>query len=152
VWEARATVQKFHAGDGLVEPEPFEVIESDPNLLLTAGAVLFWQRLTNAGGTGLDAATAYVCVGDGNTAPAVGQTDLTGANKMRKLVSAAPTRTGAQAQFVATFAQADANFAWAEAGLANAATGGVLLNRFLQAFGTKTSAAQWTMTITCTLA
>lgn len=152
VWEGIARVEKFHADDDPTRATPFEVIESEPNLLLTAGAQLLWQLVTGAGGTALAAANAYCCVGDGTAAPAAGQTDLAGANKLRKLVNGAPTRTGAQAQFVATFAAAEGNFTWAEAGIANAAAGGVLLNRFLQAFGVKTNAAQWTLTITCALA
>lgn len=151
VWEGRARVEKFHADDDPTRATPYEVIESDPNLLLTAGAALLWQLATGAGGTALNAAGAFCAVGDGTTAPAAGQTDLVGANKLRKAVNGAPTRAGNQAQFVSTFAAAEANFTWAEAGVANAAAGGVLLNRFLQAFGAKTAAAVWTLTITCAL-
>lgn len=148
VWEGRARVEKFHDG----ETAPYEVIESEPNLMLTAGAGLMWSLVTGAGGSALNATNAHLCVGNGTTAASAGQTDLQGASKFRKLVSATPSLSTNQAAFVATFTTAEANFAWEEAGVANASSGGTLVNRFLQAFGTKTSAAQWVLTVTLSLA
>lgn len=151
VWEGRARVDKFHADDDPTRARPYETIESEPNLLLTAGAGALWSRVCGGGALAFDAVNAHCCVGDGTDPPTAGQTDLTGANKLRKLVNGAPVRSGNQAQFIATFQAAEGNFAWSEAGVASSAAGGVLLNRFLQAFGTKTNAAQWTLTITCSI-
>lgn len=148
VWEGRARVEKFNSG----ETTPYEVIDSEPNLMLTAGAGLLWTLATGAGGTALNSANARLCVGDSATAATAGQADLLGANKFRKLVSATPSLSTNQAQFVTTFVEAEANFTWNEAGVANSAAGATLLNRFVQSFGTKTSAAQWTLTVTLSLA
>lgn len=149
VWEGRARIEKFHGDD--TSAAPYEVIESDPNLLTTGGATIVWNLVTGAGGTALNSTNARLCVGDSATAATAGDTDLVAAtNKFRKVVSGAPTVTGNQAVFTATFATGEANFAWNEAGVANAATGQIL-NRFVQSFGTKTSAATWTLTVTLTL-
>lgn len=149
-WRGRAKVAKFWADDDIARATPYEVIEAD-NLLLTAGATLVLNRLCGVASTALDASNARVCVGDGTTAAAVGQTDLQGTNKLRKLVDEAPTVSGNQAFFWATFGTSEANFDWQEAGLANAAAGATLVNRFTQNFGTKTNLLQWTLTITVTL-
>ncbi|WP_433024708.1 hypothetical protein [Actinomycetospora sp. CA-053990] len=151
VWEGRATVSKFHADDDPERATPYEVIESDPNLLLTAGAGLIWSLVTGGAGTVLNSTNARVCVGDSSTAAAAGQTDLQGTNKFRQLVSGAPSLSTNQAVFTATVATGDANFAWNEAGIANASSGATLLNRFVQSFGTKTSASSWTLAITLSL-
>jgi hypothetical protein len=151
VWEGRARVDKFYADDDLARATPYETVESDPNLLLTAGATALLTRLTGTGVTAFDATNAHLCVGNGTTTPVVGQTDLQGASKFRKVVDAAPIVASNTLQLVATFLVADANFDWLEAGVANAAAGATLLNRFLQSFGTKTSSLQWTLTITCTV-
>ncbi|WP_147200995.1 hypothetical protein [Pseudonocardia asaccharolytica] len=148
-WRGRATVAKYWADDDLRRATPYEVLEGD-NLLLTAGATLLLNRLCGIAGTALDETNARVCVGDGTAAAAAGQTDLQGTNKFRKLVDAAPTVSGNQAFFWATFDTSEANFDWEEAGLANAAAGATLVNRFVQSFGTKTSSLQWTLTITVT--
>lgn len=153
VWEGRAKLEMFHAGEDPATATPYDVIESEPNLLLTAGATLMWSLVCGAGGTPLNVTNAYVCAGNGTTAPAAGQTDLQGASKFRKLVSAAPALSTNQAQFSATFVEVDANFKWDELGIANASTAGTLLNRFLvPAFPTKNNTMVWNVTITLTLA
>lgn len=150
-WEGRARVEKFYADDDLRRATPYEVIESAPNLLLTAGANALFTRLIGTGVTAFDASNARLCVGNGTTAPSIGQTDLQGASKFRKIVDAVPVVTNNTLQAVTTFLTTEANFAWEEAGLANAGSGATLLNRFLQSFGTKTSSLQWTLTITLNL-
>lgn len=82
-------------------------------------------------------------------------------NKYRQTVSGAPTLSTNQAQFVSTFATANANHAWNEWGIT---TGGGATNKQASApptllnhavpgggLGTKTSAASWTMTATLSL-
>lgn len=51
-----------------------------------------------------------------------------------------------------TFGTGVANHPWNEWGLANAATGGSMLNRKVAALGTKTSAASWAFKAACALA
>lgn len=145
-WHGRFVVAKFWADDDLSRATPYEVLEAD-NLLLTAGASALWNRLAGLGAvTAFDATNGRLCVGNGTAAAAVGQTDLQGASKTRKLFDAAPTISTNSFTAVTTFTTADANHAWEEAGVANAAAGGVLLNRVVQTFGTKTSSVQWVLT------
>jgi hypothetical protein len=70
-----------------------------------------------------------------------------------------PQRTGSAITFRSTFGTADANQAWAEWGVFNGSgaggagpTGVVMLNRKVEALGTKTSAEVWQLTVTVTLA
>lgn len=152
IWDGRFHLAKFWADDDLARARPYEVIETEPNLLLTAGATALWNRLTNQGAvTAFDATNARLCVGTGTAAVAVGQTDLQGGTKTRKVVDAVPTVSGNQITAVSTFTITDANHAWEEAGLANAASGAILLNRVVQSFGTKTGSLQWVLTAILTL-
>ena len=169
-WDGHALLEKFHPDDDVrplwVEPDgrdlrgapvwqrrakPFEVIEAK-NLILTAGATYVLGRLTSDAAAKLTNTTGYMAVGNGTTAVSAGQTDLQGASKTRKVLDATPSVSGNQLQAVCTFTTADANHSWDEAGLANASSGATLVNRFLQTFGVKTSAVQWILTITVTLA
>jgi hypothetical protein len=99
-------------------------------------------------------ANAYIGVGNGTAAFAKTQTDLQGASKKRNAMDATfPTVSGTPAATItakATFATGDANFAWEEVSLFNASTAGRMFSRLVQAFGTKTSAAVWVMTLTVT--
>jgi len=96
--------------------------------------------------------TSYLCVGDSATAFAVTQTDLQAAtNKLRKgMDSTYPTRTANALVFKATFATGEANFAWNEWGIANAVSGGTLLNRVVSGLGSKNSGT-WSLTVTLTV-
>jgi hypothetical protein len=145
-WHGRFVVAKYWADDDLKRATPYEVLEGE-NLLLTAGATALWNRLAGLGAvTAFDATNGRLCVGNGTTAAAIGQTDLQGASKTRKVFDAAPTISTNTFTCVTTFTTADANHAWEEAGIANSASGAVLLNRVTQSFGTKTSSVQWILT------
>jgi hypothetical protein len=146
----RFTVAKYWADDDLTRATPYEVLEGD-NMVLTAGWNALFNRFSNLGAvTAFDATNGRLCVGSGTTDVSAGQTDLVGASKSRKLFDAAPTISSGQWSAVTTFTTADANHAWSEAGIANAASGGVLFNRSLVGFGTKTSSVQWVLTATLT--
>ena len=96
-------------------------------------------------------ANAHIGVGNGVTVFSAADTDLTGASKARKAMDATfPTRAANVVTYRSTFATADANFAWDEAGSMNAATAGVMQTRVVSALGTKTSSATWQMTLTVT--
>lgn len=102
--------------------------------------------------TPFNSANAYLGVGDGTTAFAASQTDLQGTNKLRKAMDAGyPTRSANQMTFRSTFGGAEANFAWNEWGVFNAATGGTMMNRKVESLGTKASGATWILTVTITL-
>lgn len=150
-WIGRIKVEKYHGDD--TTGQPYEVIESAPNLLLNAGIDFLLDRIIGTSGTSFSNANARICVGNGTTAPTGADTDLAGASKLRKAMDATfPSRAAEVLTFKSTFATTDANFAWAEWGVANSASGSLLLNRSVEAFGTKTSSDTWVATVTCTMA
>lgn len=101
-----------------------------------------------------DNANSYIGVGDSATAFVASQTDLVaGANKFRKAMDATfPTIAGNVLTFKSTFATGDANFAWQEWGVFNAAAAGTMLNRKVESLGTKPSNQTWAFTVTLTFA
>lgn len=144
---------------------PIEVIEREGNILTYGGISNLWQCLIG-NGTATAAQTltffnngnAHIGVGDSTTAAAATQTDLQAAtNKLRKAMDATyPTHsdgTGSGAAvitFKSTFGTSDANFAWEEWGIFNGSSGGRMLNRKVEALGTKSSGT-WVLTVTVTL-
>jgi len=144
----RYRVEKYHGAE--VTPDAlYEVVETAPNLFLTAGITEVLRLATATGSpTAFSASNARLCVGDSTTAAAAGQTDLQAStNRFRQLVDAAPSVSGNTVTFVATFAQGVANFPWAEVAVANASSGGAMWSRTVPAgtLGTKTSAATWVL-------
>lgn len=142
---------------------PYDVVEVAGNLLTTAGL----QRLTNlligAGGQALTNTAARIGVGNSSTAAAVGQTDLQAAagstNRWFQPMDATfPTAVNGVVTLKATFATGDGNFVWAEVGTdigtptvtAGNTVNATLLNRFVQALGTKASGS-WVLTETITI-
>lgn len=98
-------------------------------------------------------ANARLGVGDSTTAFAATQTDLQAAtNKLRKAMEATyPTRATNVLTFRSLFATGDANFAWQEWGVFNAASAGTMMSRKVESLGTKTSAQSWQLTTTITI-
>jgi len=97
-------------------------------------------------------ANAHLSVGNGVTAFAVGDTDLVGASKTRKAMDATfPTRATNVLTFKSTFITTEANHAWDEVGVHNAAAAGVMLSRVVTPLGTKTSASSWALTHVVTM-
>lgn len=148
-----------YQGDSTSEKDLYEVITGHGNLLTYGGASAFWNRLVNSSPTVgvFNLANTYLGVGDGTTGAANTQTVLSGANTLLKQATAVNhtdnTTAGAhQATLITTFATGDANFAWQEWGVFNAASAGRMLNRKVESLGTKTSAATWQLTLTLTLA
>lgn len=171
-WKCDWEVEKKWIGDdpltgrraGHVERERFA-----GNLLLNGGASVMWVRLktrnpstssTGAATQAYSTGNARIGVGNSTATAAVTQTDLQGASKKYNSMSAGyPSHTdgtsssGArQIQFRALYTTAQANFAWNEWGIFNSTGANKrMLNRKVQALGTKTSAAQWTFTATLSL-
>jgi hypothetical protein len=156
-WQVHTLLEKRRDG----ETVPYETIESTGNMLVYGGASALWDLLV-AGGTvtAFNNANAYIGVGDSSTAAAAAQTDLQAAtNKHREAMDATyPQHTdgtgsgAASIIFKATFESGDAEFAWNEWGIFNASTSGRMLNRKVQAFGTKPASTAWSLTVTITLA
>jgi len=150
-WRCHWQIEKYRAPPRGQPPD--EVLPGDGNLLTTVGATALWTALTGGAITAFSNANATIGVGDSSTAATAGQTDLQAAsNKVRKgMDPSCPTVAGTQVTFRATFGASDANFTWNEWGVFNAAVAGTMLNRKVQALGTKSSGAVWVFTITITL-
>lgn len=166
-WNCHLEVAKF-LGEWHPDAAPYDVFETDYNMLLFGGVSVLWQTLigngTATGGqtlTYFNTAQAAIGVGDSNTAAAATQTDLQATtNKLRVgmvasfpqhtdgVISAANTIT-----FRSTFDTTQANFAWEEAGVFNSATAGTgrMLNRKVQSMGTKSNTASWQITFSLSI-
>lgn len=148
-WHASWMVEKFIDG----ETDPYEVIRGEGNLLVNAGIQKLEDLLIGAGGTVFDNTNAYLGVGDSSTAAAASQTDLQAAtNKLRKAMDATyPSRASQTVTWRSTFASADANWAWQEWAIFNAAAAGTMLNRKVESLGTKVSGTSWVLTVTVSI-
>lgn len=120
--------------------------------LTNAGRDYLAGAIVTAPGTPFNNANAHIAVGNGTAAFAAGQTDLQGATRTRKAMDAGyPTTAGNVLTYRATYATTEANHAWEEWGVFNAAAGGTMLNRKVEALGTKTSAQSWQFTVQLTV-
>jgi hypothetical protein len=120
--------------------------------LTNAFATFLAQATLGETVTPFNSSNARIGVGDGTTAFNASQTDLQGTNKVRKAMdSGYPTRSGTTMTFQSTFTGSEANFAWNEWGVFNAATGGVMLNRKVESLGTKASGSTWVLQVQITL-
>lgn len=165
-WHCQWTVRKYDpkydlwvVKAGLVEP--YETIEREGNLLVDKGVLNIWTALTGGAITTYAAANAHIGVGDSNTAASNAQVNLQAAtNKFRQPMDSPWPKVGAAGgaandrtvEFKATFATADANFAWAEWGIFNhvSAATTAMLQRKVESLGTKVSGA-WSLTVALSL-
>lgn len=162
-WRCHWKLEKFN-WEGPVDElpanlPPWEVLEGQGNLLMYGGASILWELLIGAGGTVFSNANAHIGVGDSSTAAAATQTDLQAVtNKLRKAMDATypihvdgVTSPAASISFKSSFSSSEANYVWAEWAVFNALAAGRMLNRKVEALGTKTGGA-WALTVTLTLA
>lgn len=121
--------------------------------LTNAGRDVISAQIIGEATTDFNNANAYIGVGDSSTAFAATQTDLQAAtNKFRKGQDTGyPTRAANVLTFRASYATGEANFAWNEWAVFNASTSGTMLNRKVEALGTKTSSDVWQLTVTLTI-
>jgi hypothetical protein len=120
--------------------------------LTNAGRDAFAAEIIGEAPTPFNNANAHIGVGNGTTAFVATQTDLQGASKVRKAMEATyPTRSVNVLTFRSLYGTGDANFAWDEWGVFNAAAAGTMLSRKVEALGTKTSAQSWQITATLTV-
>lgn len=135
-----------------LEADPYEVIEREGNILVTAGIAVLLNLLKGDSDTVFSNASAYLGVGDSTTGTNVAQTDLqASSNKLRKAMNATyPVDSAPTITFQSTFGSSEANFVWNEVGTFNAASGGSMLNRVVQSLGTKSSGSSWSLSETVT--
>lgn len=161
-WRPVLTVEKYHGDD--LTADPYEVISKVGNLLTTAGLTRITSLITAAGGQGLTNTASRLGFGNSNTAAAVGQTDLQAAagasNRFFMTMDATyPQSAAGVITLKATVGTADGNFQWqewcADIGTPTVTSGttvnACMVNRAVQALGTKTSAGTWVATATITL-
>jgi len=162
-WHPRLEIQKWHREEDRLAGLPPDAVELyDGNLLLNAGIDRLLDLLKGAGGQVMDATHCRIGVGNDATAAVATQTDLIAANgastRQWKLVNVGPTRTAETLTYSATFGSAEANFTWAEwgtdFGTADGTSGSTapMLNRKVQAMGTKASGSSWTTNVSITVA
>jgi len=100
-----------------------------------------------------DNANARLGVGDSNAGESASQTGLQAAsNKTYKAMDGSyPQRSGQTAEWRATFGSSEANYAWEEYTVVNAASDtGKNLNRKTSSKGTKASGETWTLSLQVT--
>jgi hypothetical protein len=121
--------------------------------LTTAGRDLIAAMILGEATTDFTNGNSRIGVGDSATAFAQAQTDMqAAANKMRKAMDATfPSRATNVLTFRATFATTEANWAWQEWGVFNAAAAGVMLNRTAESLGTKANTQAWQFTVDLTV-
>jgi len=139
---------------------PTETLEFD-NSLVNTGLTDFGNGLIGGALTVYSNANAKIGVGDTVGATAVTDTDLkaavAAANRWIQAMDATyPVLSNGVTTWRATFATGNANFAWQEMAISNSASAGAvaltrMLNRFLNAAGTKPGTQSWQLTITLTL-
>lgn len=117
-------------------------------MALTTAGINFLSQAVIGQGTVFNNSNARLGVGNGSVVFAASQTDLQGTSKLRKAMDTGyPTVAPPTVTFKSTFAPAEANFAWNEWGIFNAATGGVMLNRVVESNGTKQSNQTWVLEV-----
>lgn len=120
-------------------------------MALTTAGLNYLSQAAIGQGTPFNSANARLGVGDGTAAFSAAQTNLLGTHKARKGMDPGyPTIVAPKVTFRSTFAPNEANFAWNEWGVFNAANGGVMLNRVVESNGTKQSNQTWVLEVEIT--
>ena len=116
--------------------------------LTNSGRDFITKAIINDTPTFFNNTNTRIGVGNGSTEFAVSQTDLIGANKLRKGMDVGyPQRSDNEITFKSTFGTDDANFKWSEWGIFNAASSGDMLSRTVEDLGTK-NGGNWVLTVT----
>jgi len=123
------------------------------NELVNEGINEMWKLICGTGGVQFSNALANLIVGTGSGAAAAGDTEATFTAGVKKTMEAGyPTYgTSQKAIWRSSYGASDANQAWAEFGVLNAASSGKLLNRKVSDQGTKTVGQTWQLNLTITL-
>jgi hypothetical protein len=114
--------------------------------LTLVGKELIAKALMGDAYTKFDNTNARLGVGNDATAFNENQTDLIGTNFRRVMEATFPTRSAREITWKSSFGASEANFAWLENGVFNAASAGDMLARDVENLGTKASPAVWVFT------
>lgn len=169
-WHCRTQIAKrWLTDDAFGRAGHVEHLDLDGNTVLNGGVATIWQRIitknpsTSSTGAQLQAfssGVAKIGLGASTATAAATQTDLqttgtktyitctTGYPKLWNVTSS----SGRMAQFAFALTSSQANYAINEWGVFNSTSANKrMLNRKVQALGTKTSAQTWTGTITLSI-
>jgi len=143
-------LEKFKSKEDLERNEPYEVIETEDNVMLNEGANRLWTLICGGGGTAYTSGNARIGVGDSNSAEDPAQTGLLGGNQLYKGMDATYPQYGSarQAVFRATYIESEANWHWYEFTVDNGAVAGENINRKVSDLGTKPPTEIWRFTVT----
>ena len=121
--------------------------------LTNSGCEVLASLLIGASSIHFDNANAQIGVGDSTAAFSATQTDLQAAtNKFRKGMDELYPKIEANVlTFKSTYGPSEANFAWNEWGVFNAASGGTMLNRVVEYNGTKLPGQTWVFQVALTV-
>lgn len=156
-WKTHWTLEKFLDDAAFLANTPDETIEMDGNVGLNEGIAEALDLMCGLGSpTAFNAANAYLGVGSDATAASASQTALLAATEKKYIgmEGGYPSRSNQSVSWRSVFASGDANFAWNEFTVCNAASGGGKnLNRYVPASspGTKGVGSTWTLTLTITM-
>jgi hypothetical protein len=147
------TIRKFANDEAVRKNQPFEVVKFKGNCLCNEGINEFITLGCGTGATKYDNTNANLIVGTGSGAAQATDTEATFTAGVKKgMMAGYPTYgTSQKMTFKASYGSGDANQAWNEFGILNAASAGKLLNRKVSAQGTKTSGQTWELTLEITL-
>jgi len=123
------------------------------NVLCNEGINEIWKLICGTGGTQYNNSNANLIVGTGTGSASASDTESTFTSGVKKTMeSGYPTYGSSQkATWKASYGSSDANQAWNEFGVLNAASSGKLLNRKVSSQGTKSSGQTWELTLEITL-
>lgn len=111
---------------------------------ITEAAIAFIAGAISGTGTVFNNTNSFIGVGDSQAVFSADQVDLQGNLTLRKgMEEGYPIVNGSTVTYKAIFADPEANFAWNEWGIFNAASGGEMLCRVVQANGTKLPNQTW---------
>jgi len=170
-WDVRATIHKYEGVDADeravadVDRQLADALSEFAGNLLTTAGLTRLMNLFTAAGQAMTNTSARLGVGDGTTAAAVGDTDLSAlagsTHRQFEIMQATyPSVSGGVVTLQVIFTTGEANFHWQEWGIdigtptvtAGTTVNATLVNHKVIDLGTKTSAAAWTFTVTITIA
>lgn len=145
------TIRKWENRSAWERGDTPEVSVINGNMLVNEGINEFLLLAFTTGGTKWDNTNARLIVGTGSGAAQATDVETTFTAGVKKAMDTSYPTVGTQkVTFRSTYSESEANQAWNEFGVLNAATSGKLLNRKVEAEGTKTTGQVWELTLEIT--
>jgi len=148
------TIRKFKNDEAVIKNQPYEVAKIKGNCLCNEGINEILTIIGSASsGVKYDNTNANLIVGTGSGAadPTDTEATFTAGVKKAMMVSYPTYGTSQKITFKSSYGSGDANQAWNEFGVLNAASSGKLLNRKVSSQGSKISGQTWELSLEITL-